>query len=138
MSDECPIVDRGQNKIVRWNESLNDSSKIKIYGTRKLLQCVWRYIVGFRVEKAKEAWGKYLSLPGNHQQTMATILSDINTARRNQRKLQINCQLNFHHKLLKAVRLPVDLERFNIPLYNGCCFTFEVNARIGFDDWIPM
>jgi hypothetical protein len=33
----------------------------------------------------------------------------------------------------------MDLEKAsNIPLYNGGCFLFEINPRIGFDDWIPM
>lgn len=47
--DECPIIDRGQNKIVRWNESMNDMKRIKNNGVKKMLSCVKKCIANFRV-----------------------------------------------------------------------------------------
>lgn len=138
MTDECPVVDRGQNRIVRWNETINDQIKIKANGTKKLLECIWQCITNFRVEKARQAWEKYLDLPGDSAEVMQVVRHDIQLATRNSRKLQVDCRLQFQKKMLKPKELPMQLKKFGVPSYNGGNFIIEVNPRIGFDDWIPM
>jgi hypothetical protein len=47
--------------------------------------------------------------------------------------------MNFSTKSLQLVSYPSELAKIDTPpAYNGGNFYFEVNPRIGFDDWIPM
>lgn len=69
---------------------------------------------------------------------MHRIRQDIELASKNSRKIKVECRLEFHRKMLQKKELPVELGKFGVPPYNGACFVYEVNPRIGFDDWIPM